>query len=126
MASLGFYPVPGVKGCSMLHGLLLADARVWLKARFCWRKIRERRFRAAFYAGRRVFWLTPGFWLKARFCCAKYARSKAVSPRLLSQADGRVTFVWETKVTKNSWQARGWAAGLIGSGGLTETPLLPS
>jgi len=27
---------------------------------------------------------------------------KAFSPRLLSQADGRVTFVLETKVTKNS------------------------
>src|SRR5690625_682423 len=75
-----------------------------------------------------VSWLTARIWLKARFCCAKSAKgrfasrllckmwfycrlppgflkSKAVSPRLLSQADGRVTFVWETKVTKNSFKS---------------------
>src|SRR5690625_4990652 len=45
---------------------------------------------------------------------------------LAAQADGRVTFVRETQLSKDSWQARGGAAGLIGSGGLTETPFLPS
>src|SRR5690625_4964236 len=47
----------------------LANRQDWLKARFCWRKIRQ---------------------VKGRFA------------PLASQADGRVTFVWETKVTKNS------------------------
>src|SRR5690625_77442 len=50
-------------------GVFQADARVYSKARFCWRKIRQ---------------------VKGSFA------------PLASQADGRVTFVLETKVTKNS------------------------
>src|SRR5690625_7842064 len=73
-----------------------------------------------------VSWLTARVWLKARFCCAKSARSKAVSPRLLSQADGRVTVVWETKVTKNSFKSARLGRRNDWLWGLTETPPLPS
>src|SRR5690625_1324908 len=72
--------------------------------------------RHVFAAQDRVYrWLAPAL-----------LKSKAVSPRLLSQADGRVTFVLETKVTKNSFKTYGQAAGMTRRTGLTETPLLPS
>jgi len=77
-------------------GFLLADARVYLKARFCWRKIRQVKGSFAPLAlqadGRDgLFRLTAGV-----------LKVKGGFAPLASQADGRVTFVWETKVTKNS------------------------